>query len=216
VRFLSFLWGATSFRCIKILFAGLLLCGITAVSVIAQEMSPSVFHPNQEVRVNNLPSLTSPSVNASAVLATAVETILRDKDVCCGKDSALEDAVLSRPPSLKELGTKLQGRHVLSDGRSVDVRADYISPNSITPDLMISSLHAQHALLIEWNGHIYILYGVTFDETIFSNGQRQFAVHKLLLLDPRFSDQRRETEFKREGDDWGKVQGLLSLAITKP
>jgi hypothetical protein len=33
------------------------------------------------------------------------------------------------------------------------------------------------------------------------------------LLDPRFSDQRRETQFNRDADDWGQVQGLLQLAI---
>jgi hypothetical protein len=37
------------------------------------------------------------------------------------------------------------------------------------------------------------------------------SIFKIFLLDPRFSDQRREVSFDRQTDDWGKVQGLLTL-----
>jgi hypothetical protein len=186
---------------------------MATVSASAQDTPAYVFHPNQEVRVTNLPALTAQSANSSAVLAVTLETILHDKAVCCGKNSALEDTVLSTPQSLRELGAKLQGKHALSDGRFVMISAEYIPQSSVTPDLMIGALRDQHALLISWKAHLYVFYGVLFDETIFATGQRQFAVRKLFLLDPRFSDQRREIEFKRESDDWGKVEGLLTLAI---
>jgi hypothetical protein len=196
--------------------ACLVLGCIATVSAFAQDApGVSVFHPNQEVRVTDLPSLTASSNKPSAVLAAALETILHHKSVCCGKNSALEDTVLSVPLSLEELSAKLQGRHVLSDGRSVMVSAEYVPQRSITPDLMISALTDQHALLMEWKSHFYVLYGAIFDETIYTSGQRQFVVHKLLLLDPRFSDQRRETEFNRDSDDWGNVQGLLTLASAR-
>jgi len=184
-----------------------------------QESNPSVFLPNQEVRVTNLPSLTAPSTSTAAVLATALETILHDKAVCCGKDSALEDAVvyagLSDPVSLKELSDKLQGKHLLSDGRSIVVTAEYAPQSSIGPGLMIGALLGQHALLIQWKSHLYVLYGAVFDETRYYSGQREYAVRKLFLLDPRFSDQRREVVFNRETDDWGKVQGLLTLTVVR-
>jgi hypothetical protein len=199
----------------KAIFACLVLGCIATVSGFAQDTPGYVFHPNQEVRVTDLPSLAASSNKPSAVLAAALETILHHKSVCCGKNSALEDAVLSAPLSLEELSAKLQGRHVLSDGRSVMVSAEYVPQSSITPDLMISALTDQHALLMEWKSHFYVLYGAIFDETIYTSGQRQFAVHKLLLLDPRFSDQRRETEFNRESDDWGSVQGFLTLASAR-
>jgi hypothetical protein len=200
------LWNA------KALFACFVLGSIAAVSGFAQDTPGYVFHPNQEVRVADLPSLTAPSTRPSAVLAAALETILHQKAVCCGKNSALEDTVLSAPLSLEELSAKLQGRHVLSDGRSVMVRAEYVPQSSITPDVMIGALMNQHALLLEWKSHFYVLYGAIFDETVYTSGQRQFAVHKLLLLDPRFSDPRRETEFNRGTDDWAGIQGLLTLA----
>src|SRR5208337_1732826 len=99
------------------------------------------------------------STNPSAVLAAALETVLRDQAVCCGKNSALEDTVLAAPPSLQELSAKLQGKHVLSDGRSVMVSAEYVPQSAITPDLMISALIDQHALLIKWKSRFYVLYG---------------------------------------------------------
>jgi len=199
------------------------LCVITLASTTArgQEGSSSVFLPNQEIRVANLPSLTAPSAHRSAVFATALETVLHDKAVCCGKDSALEDvalyATLSAPLSLKELSTKLQGRHLLSDGQPVMVSADYIPHDSINPSLIVNTLREQHAPLIEWKSHLYVLYGALFDETRdSSSGVRAYAIHKLLLLDLRFSDQRREAVFDRETDDWGQMQGLLMVGFVIP
>jgi hypothetical protein len=117
--------------------------------------------------------------------------------------------------SLKELSAKLQGRHLLRDGRPIVVNAEYFPQSSIGPGLIISPLQDQHPLLIEWKSHVYVLYGATFNETRYYSGEREYAVVKLLLLDPRFSDQRREVEFNRESDDWGKVQGLLTVAVAR-
>lgn len=197
------------------LFACLVLVSMVSVSAFGQDTPGYVFYPNQDVRVTDLPAITATSANKSAVLAAGLETILQDKAVCCGKDSVFEDTVLSTPLSLKELSSKLQGKHVLSDGRSIMVSADYTPQSAITPDLMIGALRDQHALLMIWKSHLYVFYGVLFDETIFASGQRQFAVRELFLLDPRFSDQRRDIEFKRESDDWEKVDGLLTLEVTR-
>ena len=199
----------------KTFLAYSVLAGLAALLAFAQDEYTYVFHPNQEVRVANLPALTAASTDPSAVLAAALETIIRDQAVCCGKNSALEDTVQVPSPSLQELSAKLQGKHVMIDGRSVMVNADYVPQSSITPDLMISALIDQHPLLIKWKSHFYVLYGAIYDETVYSSGQRQFAVHKLLLLDPRFSDRRRQTEFNRDSDDWGKVEGLLTLSVAR-
>jgi len=202
----------------KIIVACLALVCIATVSAWAQDIpSPTrVFLPNQVVLVAKLPSLTAPSAEPSAVLATALETILHDRDVCCGKDSGLEDAVLSAPSSLKELSAKLQGRHVLGDGLSVMVRAEYFPQNSLHVNLMIKTLMDQQPMLLEWKSRVYVLYGAVFDETRQYNPDGwQFAIHKLLLLDVRFSDHRREIEFNNETDDWKKIQGLLTLAVVR-
>jgi len=197
--------------------AFLILVSCLAVPGLAQDQAQDtcyLFSPNAEARVTNLPSLTSPSKDTSAVIATAVEIVLRDQTLCCGKDSALGDTVLSEPRSLKELSTKLQGRHLLSDGRPILVNADYAPEISINSGSIVGSLQDQRASLLEWKSHVYVLYGAIYGETRCQSGARQYSIVKLLLLDPRFSDQRREAVFSRATDDLGKVQGLLTLSVS--
>lgn len=172
-----------------------------------------MYLPNEEVRVHDLPSLMAASAHRSAALTTELEIVFHDKSVCCGKDSALEDVALyttlaGRVP-LKELSAKLQGRHLLSSGRPIVVNADYVAQSSVNASLIVGALLEQHASLMEWKSHVYVLYGAIFDETRSYNGPPQYAIHKLLLLDPRFSDGRREVVFNRDTDDWENVQGLV-------
>jgi hypothetical protein len=171
------------------------------------------YYPNKEVRIADLPTVAAKSKDASDVLAASVEIILRDKEVCCGKNSALEDDVQrADPKSLKDVGARLQGRHVLGDGRAVLVTAEYISPSAVNSATLIGVLTRKQALLMQWDSHLYVVYGVIFDLTVDdTNGARAYAIRKLWLLDSRFSDQRREVTFDRSTDDWGKVQGLLML-----
>ncbi len=191
-----------------------LLIGVT-LPASAQGGQGYAFHPNQEVRVTGVSSATASSSNPSAVLGAALEVILHDKEVCCGKGSALEDIVLSAPSSLRELSSKLQGTHVLGDGRSVVVNAECASQSAITPDLMISTMLDQHAPLIEWKSHFFVLYRAVFDETRYDDGRRQYAIKKLMLRDPRFSDQRADVVFNRESDNWSDVQGLLTVSVDR-
>jgi len=74
-------------------------------------------YPDQEIRVRDLPLLTARSTPASDVPATSIEIVFNDKEVCCGKNFSLEDSVQeSNPKSLKDIASKLQGKHRLSDG----------------------------------------------------------------------------------------------------
>jgi hypothetical protein len=177
-----------SFLSAKPIFACLALMCMSTVAVSAQnDPTPTVvFLPNQMVRIANLPSLTAQSSKTAAVLATTLETILDDKDLCCGKDSGLEDAVLSSP-SLKELSAKVQGRHVLGDGLSVMVRAEYYPQSSVGAGTVIGTLMRQQPMLIEWKSRVYVLYGAVFDETriydrrvAVCNPQTVAARHKIL------------------------------------
>jgi len=176
-----------------------------------------VYYPKQEVRISDLPSLTAKSTNATDVLVTSVEIIFRDKEVCCGKKSALEDRVQSADPmSLKDIGNKLQGRHLLSDGRPIIVAAEYLPAASVNSGQLISALMEKRSPLMEWNSHLYVVYGVIYDKTLdYSSGATMDAIRKFLLLDTRFSDERREDSFNGQTDDWGKVQGLLLLKAAR-
>ncbi len=199
------------------MFAGWALACLALASASAQDApSPTaIFLPNQVVRITNLPALAAPSSKSSAVLATALETIIRDKDVCCGRDSGLEDAVLSAS-SLKDLSAKTEGRHVLGDGLPINVRAEYLSPSSLGARVLVNTLTNQKPMLIEWKSRVYVVYGAVYDETrIYDPDGWQFVIRKLLLLDVRFSDHRREVEFNSESDDWNAIQGVLTVSVVR-
>jgi hypothetical protein len=192
-----------------------LACLVTTPAFAQNTPSPiAVFL--QVVRIANLPSLTASSLNPTAVLATSLETIIHDKDVCCGKDSGLEDAVLSGS-SLRDLSAKVEGKHVLSDGLPINVRVEYLPQSSLSTRVLVNSLTDQKPMLIEWKSRVYVLYGAVYDETrIYDPDEWQFTIRKLLLLDVRFSDRRKEVEFNSETDDWKTIQGLLTLSVVRP
>ncbi len=174
-----------------------------------------VAYPEQEVRVSDLPSLTPQSSHASDVLATSLEIVFNDKDICCGKNSALEDSVQSaNPKSLKDIAAKLQGRHLLSDGRPIKVTAEYLAPNDVNAGNLIAMIQNQHPPLMEWNSHLYVVCGVTYVESVdYSTNSVAYAVHKFLLQDVRYSDSRRALTFDRLIDDASTVQGLLFFQV---
>jgi hypothetical protein len=176
------------------------------------------FRPNQEIRVHSLPMLRARSHDLSDVLLTSLDIVFHDRTVCCGQDSALEDAAQSADPlSLKNIASKLEGRHLLSDGRSIRVMAELWTPSQGDISYQIvSALLNQHAMLMVWDSHLYVLEGAIFDQTAYSDGTSMNVIHKLLLLDTRYSGSRRQVVFNRDTDDLGEVQGMLLLLAAAP
>ena len=162
-------------------------CVIVAALVFCGSAQGQHTYMPDGVRVNDLPRLMARSHDPSDVLLTSLDTILQDKEVCCGKDSALEDsAQRADPASLKDVAAKLQGRHLLSDGRPLMVNAQYIAPDAINAYLLIETLQKKHAMLMLWKSHLYVLYGVMFVEDYDPNtGTGADNVTKLLLVDTR-------------------------------
>lgn len=177
-----------------------------------------VAYPEQEVRVNDLPALRARSSHAADVLATSLEILFNDKEVCCGKNSALEDSIeTADPKSLKDIASKLQGRHLLSDGRAIMVTTEYLTPDQVNAGHLITMIRNQHAALMIWNSRVYVLCGVTYIGTVdYSTNETAYAVHKFLLQDVRFSDSRRAVTFDRLTEDASKVQGLLFVGAARP
>jgi hypothetical protein len=208
-------WCVSKPRCFGSAFLGLgsrvlALCLAICCCAYGQD-----YYPNQEVRISDLPLLTARSKDASDVLAASLEIILRDKEVCCGKNSALEDDVQrADPKSLKNVADRLQGRHLLSDGRPIMVRAEFVPASSLVSGL-INALGAKQPLLMERNSHLYVVCGAIYNTIYSPEGGRSDSIFKIFLLDPRFSDQRREVTFDRQADDWGKVQGLVMVRAAR-
>ena len=171
-----------------------------------------VSYPGKTIHIHDLPSLTAPSTHASDVLAASLEIAFNDKEVCCGKNSALEDSVQSSDPrSLKDIANKLQGKHLLSDGRAIVVTAEFLTPDQVTAAHLIHMLAANHAPLMLWNSHLYIVNGVSYVENFDAKGGVSYVTDTFFLWDARFSDARRDVSFDRKTEDSAKVQGLLFL-----
>jgi len=189
------------------------VCGMAAAQ--ADRTDPvSWVHYNQEIRVADLPLLTAPSADPSTVLATALKTIVQCKNLCRPRDSALEEAALTGPQSLRDLSAALQGGHFWSDHPQA-IRAGYAAQGAIDPGFILTALLDHNPAMIEWKSHFYIVYGAIYDETLHYSGRREYAIHKFLLLDPRFSGDQRQAEFNRDTDDWGSVQGLMTLTMNQ-
>jgi hypothetical protein len=188
-------------------------CGSLLPIVLSCLAFGQVSYPSLEVNISDLPTLKARTKDPSDVLLTSLDIILRDREICCGKDSALADSLeKADPTSLKDIAAKLQGRQLLSDGRPIMVTAQYVAPDAIGADALINTLQAKHALLMEWNSHMYVCYGVTYRKDYDANGAMIDTILTFVLLDTRYSDSRREVVFNRETDDWKKVQGMLWVA----
>jgi hypothetical protein len=169
---------------------------------------------NLEIRVSGLPSLRAQSSDAPDVLATALATVLNDKDLCCDRHSALEDRLpQSDPVSLREVAAKLQGRQLRTDGRPVLITAELFTPAAVSAGQLITAIRAKRAALMVWNSRLYVVSGVVYDDSTYSDGTDSYVIHKLLLLDTRYSDARREVRFNRDTEDLSKVEGLLFLTV---
>jgi len=169
-------------------------------------------YPEQEIHVHDLPMLTAQSEHSFDMLAASVATILHDKEVCCGKDSALQDSLeRADKKSLKDIADRLQGRHLLSDGRPIVVTGEYLTPEQVNAGHLVYMLAANHAPVMMWNFHAYVVYGASYVEYVDEDGGIMYTIHKFFLWDTRYADSRREVVFDRLTDDVSKVQALLFL-----
>ena len=178
--------------------------------------SGQILNEDNEIQVHDLPSLMSRTPHSSDVLVTSLDTVFHDHDICCGRDSALGDsAEAADPHSLKDVARKLDGKHLLGDGRPIKVNARYVNTDAINSGEIITTIANQHAPLMEWNSHIYVVRGVVFFWAAYGGSDQGYTpvtvIRKFLLWDTRYSDSRREVIFDRETEELNKVRGLLFL-----
>ena len=55
---------------------------------------------------------------------------------------------------VKEVAAKLQGRHLLSDGRAIEITAEYVDRSAVDSSRLISRLQHQQAPPMESNPHV--------------------------------------------------------------
>lgn len=200
-------------------FANLILrlfyLAVFACSALAHAQLVNV---DQQLEVTGLPFAVSHSPHSSDVLATSLATIIHNSAICCGRDSALEDSLQKADPkSLQDVAAKLNGRHLLGDGRPITVNTEFFSPDRMNAGYLVTTMTGQKAGLMEWNSHIYIVHGIIYfwqaSGTPDAPAGPIPVIHKFLLSDTRYSDSRREVVFNRDTDDLDKVQGFLFLQV---
>ncbi len=169
--------------------------------------------PFQKVEVV-VPYVLATTTTEADVLAATVATAVRDKEICCGKNSVLHDAVYAADTrSLSRVGEKLRGKYRQGDGSYFSLRDKYWPGYAVRAEDIIASLSAQRPLVIRWDDRLCVLYGAVFDLNKFQSGTEVRVVRKLLLIDPRYAGDKRYVEFDRQKDDFGKLTEFLSLAI---
>jgi hypothetical protein len=193
----------------RVVALSVVLCGAAHGQVLYQD---------QVIEVPDLPSLMARSPHSADVMLTSLDTIFHDSDVCCGKDSALEDsAAAADPKSLKDVASKLKGRHLLGDGRPIMVTATYSTTDAVNSGMLITWFQNHHAALMQWNSRVYVVHGIVYQWTASgtpdTGEQSGTVIHKFLLWDTRYSDSRRDVVFNRDTDDLGKVDGFLFVEV---
>lgn len=169
---------------------------------------------SQEVQVHDLPLVTARSHDPSDVLLASLEIILHDTEVCCGKNSALVDSLARVDAmSLKDAAGKLEGRHLLGDGRPILIKTNYLSPEMVNAENLLHMMLDQQAVLLEWDSHLYVVRGLEFVWEPDGQGHTFPVIRKLMLTDTRYSDSRHEVVFTRGVDDAAKLEGMLFVQV---
>lgn len=165
---------------------------------------------DQELHAHDLPNLMARTHDPADVLKTSLDTIIHDRDVCCGKDSALGD-ILERldSSSLKDVAAKLNGRQLLNDGRPIQVTTEYLTGTAVDGGHLIAMLRDNHAPLVEWKSHLYVVEGVVYFWVDDGQGGVFPEIHKLELIDTRYSDARRHVTFTLTREDVNPIAGML-------
>lgn len=194
-----------------LLSSGVLACLILCSPAYGQ------YYPNQSLEIHNLPSLTARTHDPTDVLLASLDTVLHDRDLCCGRDSALVDsAQAADPKSLKNIAGKLDGRHLLGDGRPIHMGTEFLTPDQVVAGHLVAEIVRNRAPLMMWNSHLYVVHGIIFASSPdYSTGITGYVIQKFLLWDLRYSDTRREVVFDRETEDPATVQGILFVSLAR-
>ncbi len=194
-------------------FFSLLLVGRVAGQDIPLDGYP-VVHPYQRVQISNLDNISSTDTSSPAIAKAALAIVISASKLKCEHDSQLESiADANAGASLQTLVAKIAGAACSANGRRFRVTASFVPNGAIQGNAIIASLKQGRPLLVEWRGMLYVLYGVVYDEHLYSSGRQDNIVRDLLLIDPRYSSERRFVQFQRAKDNFAEIEGIASIGI---
>jgi hypothetical protein len=193
------------------LFAALLVCSLAAPPTIDSE----TIHPNQRITVSVADTYALDSSN-TAVANAALGIVLSSSNLKCEAGSQLQSIIESYAQSaLEALSKKISGTTCLKNGAVEHLETAFMPNGAIRPEQIISPLIEGDPLLLKWKGTFFVLYGVVYDEHVHRSGGRNNVIRELLLIDPRYQDNRRFVVFDREKNNFGEVEGMVKLTLKR-
>jgi hypothetical protein len=172
-------------------------------------------HPNQRIEISHLAPVSSVDKDSPSTARAALVTVLSAGKIQCDRDSAFERiADANSRESLATLATKISGATCLVDGRKSSMAVNFVSNANIQGNGIVASLKQGMPLLMEWRSTLYVLYGVVYDERIYSSGRQDNFIREFLLIDPRYSDRQQLATFDRGKDNFTEVTGIASVSLS--
>jgi len=155
--------------------------------------------------------------------AAALETILRARGVVIPQQQwAIRanggDACMDSTPDYPELIAKyINGDYTPSANQRIHLEANFAPGPPGYPDSLIASMKKGLPVIMIWNGHAYVLYGMKYDEYVQANRGRIFEVNEFMLVVPlrKKNDPARLVSFLKERDDPNSINGFLDVQVTE-
>jgi hypothetical protein len=189
---------------------------------------PQVWHDprkrqgDKKLEIADLAVATASQKCENWAWAASLETVLKRQKVELGQDfwvmkadggEVCKDSI----PAPEGIAKIISGDYTLDNGNKVTLQASAVSGAPVSLDAMIDGPMKGRPLILIWKGHPYLYRGMTFDELIAPNGQRDIEVHKLELLDPFESGDKQSVEFDRTKDapdDPNDIGGVIDVIAT--
>jgi hypothetical protein len=183
---------------------------------------PRMRHPDQKLEVADLTGTLADQKCENWAWAADLESILKAQKVDLAQNFWVMKAdggevckdQIAAPEDLARLIT---GEYVLDDGRKVRLEASAVTGPPVSLDAMIEGPREGRPLIFIWKGHPYLYRGMTYDEMIAPNGQRDLEVHQIELLDPFESGDKQAVTFdrvKENPDDPNDIGGVIDVVAT--
>ncbi len=182
-------------------------------------------HPFLSVEARDLEAAVAAQPCTNFAWSAALEIVLRaqqvplDQQYWAEKTSGLR--CLDEPFSFDDMAAWIDGEYTVgADDRLHKVRLEtrIVTGAPTLGDDLIADLKAGRPALLFWKQRSYVLYGLLYDEYVYPNGQRNFQLRELRLIDPlRARGAERRVTFHADVDDPNDINGVLRIhAISCP
>ncbi len=179
--------------------------------------APLQLVPDQSAEITDLivPPVSQDCFNWSR--AAGIETMLRAQQVATLPQSFFirklypGDLCVDEAVDFERLGRAVDGEYVIDAGRKVRLESRFTPGPPTIPDDLIAPLRQGHPLLLFWKARAYVLYGVTYDEYLYPNGQRMYLIRELKLLDPLDRGAGRRVSFINGKDNPAEIVGIFEV-----